>query len=100
MHGCDEVNTGIIAITRQSRIIWWSYRYGTLSTPKTSPSADRVNKNTQGKHTRGDKRGQATIKQDMLQGTRETLAMLNVNRHKIAQFYQCTNAMSNAPQLQ
>ena len=49
------------AITRQSRIIWWSYRYGILSTPKTSPSADRVNKHPR-KLTRGDERGKATIK--------------------------------------
>ena len=62
MHWCDEVNTRVWkAITRQSRIIWWSYRYGILSTPKTNPSADRVNKHPR-KLTRGDECGKATIK--------------------------------------
>ena len=74
-------------MSQGNKDIWWSCRYESLTTPQTCPSVDRVNNNTQGKHTRGDDRGKATIKQDMLQCTRETLAKLNKNRHKIAQFY-------------
>jgi hypothetical protein len=43
MHWCLEVNTeDIRAITRQTRNIWWGYRYDILSTPQISPSADRI----------------------------------------------------------
>jgi hypothetical protein len=48
MHWCEEVNTGgIRAITRQTRNIWWSCRYGILSTPQISPTADRMTRPTE-----------------------------------------------------
>jgi hypothetical protein len=48
VHGCDEVNTkGIRAITRETKNIWWSCRYGNLSTPQISPSADRMTRPTE-----------------------------------------------------
>src|SRR3954466_9617348 len=52
VHGCDEVNTRVKEGTRdKAGYMGWSYRYGTLTTPKSSPSDDRVIQ-TQGKtHT-------------------------------------------------
>ena len=52
---------GIEHDRRHTGYLWWSCRYGILSTPQTNPSADRVNKHPR-KHTRGDERGKATIK--------------------------------------
>src|SRR3954469_6182462 len=43
VHGCEEVNTRVKEWTHdKAGYIWWSYRYGTLTTPKSSPSAERV----------------------------------------------------------
>ena len=49
VHGCDEVNTRVKEWTHdKAGYMWWRYRYGTLTTPKSSPSAERVIQ-TQGK---------------------------------------------------
>jgi hypothetical protein len=86
MHWCEEVNTeGIREITWQTRNIWWSCRYGILSTPQISPSADRMTRPTE-IHTveiSGEKqlwkrahryKWQRTTQYLVLQCTRETLA--------------------------
>jgi hypothetical protein len=79
------VNTeGIRAITRQTRSIRWSCRYGILTTPKTSPSVDRVARPTE-THIVEIKGAFATLKMSskimyigvmlIFQCTRETLGM-------------------------
>ena len=61
MYGCDEANTEGRTITRQTRVYSGAW-LGDLTTPKTSPSADRVS-HTQGNTNGGEKLGKATLAQ-------------------------------------